>query len=175
MADLIDRQAAIDAIKRAVTKEAAIWSVESLPSAQPKLDEKDHPEQGDLAEFGVKTGETCADAISRQAAIDALDVGAELLRRVLDEVDVVGAEREKYKWGLGLIESCISDMKELPSAQTERTQGRWIPQDNNKVNGMTSTTAYYYPKCSVCGHCANYTNFCPDCGADMRGKQNETD
>lgn len=91
MGDLISRQAAIDAIKRAVTKEAAIWSVESLPSAQ-----------------------------------------------------------------------------------TERTQGRWIPQDNNKVNGMTSTTAYYYPKCSACGHCANYTNFCPDCGADMRGKQNMT-
>lgn len=59
------------------------------------------------------------DSISRRAAIDALDVGAELLRRVLDDADIVGTEREKYKWGLGLIESCISDMKELPSAQTE--------------------------------------------------------
>lgn len=59
------------------------------------------------------------DLIYREAAIDALDVGAELLRRVLDETDIVGAEREKYKWGLGLIESCISDMKELPSAQPE--------------------------------------------------------
>lgn len=57
------------------------------------------------------------DPIERQSAIDTLDVGAELLRRVLDDADVVGAERAKYEWGLGLIESYISDMKELPSAQ----------------------------------------------------------
>ena len=37
MDDLISRQAAIDAINRAVTKEAARWSVEALPSAQPKI------------------------------------------------------------------------------------------------------------------------------------------
>lgn len=57
------------------------------------------------------------DLISRQAAIDTLAIGEELIRRVLDEVDVVGNEREKYEWGLGLIESYISDMKDLPSAQ----------------------------------------------------------
>ena len=61
------------------------------------------------------------DLISRQAAIDALDVGAEVLRRVLDEADVVGAERAKYEWGLGLIESYIADVNDLPSAQPERT------------------------------------------------------
>lgn len=59
------------------------------------------------------------DLISRQAAIDALNIGTEVLRRVLDETDIVGAEREKYEWGLGLIESYISDIKELPSAQKE--------------------------------------------------------
>ena len=61
----------------------------------------------------------CGDSISRQEAINALDVGAELLRRVLDGTDVVGAERAKYEWGLGLIESCIADVKELSSAQPE--------------------------------------------------------
>ena len=59
------------------------------------------------------------DIIYRQDAIDALDVGAELLRRVLDETDIVGAERAKFEWGLGLIESCIYDMEELPSAEPE--------------------------------------------------------
>lgn len=59
------------------------------------------------------------DLISRADAIDVLDVGAELLRCVLDDMDIVGAERAKYEWGLGLIESYISDMNELPSAQTE--------------------------------------------------------
>ena len=68
--------------------------------------------------------EPCEDAVSRQAAIDTLNVGTELLRRVLDDADVIGAERAKYEWGLGLIESYISDIKELPSAQPEPP---WIP------------------------------------------------
>ena len=36
MDDLISRQAAIDAVNRAVTKEAARWSMQELPSAQKK-------------------------------------------------------------------------------------------------------------------------------------------
>lgn len=60
-----------------------------------------------------------SDLISRQSAIEALNGGAELLRRVLDDTDFVGAERAKFGWGLELIESCISDVKELPSAQLE--------------------------------------------------------
>ena len=59
------------------------------------------------------------DPIERQDAIDTLNVSAELLRRVLDNADVVGADREKYLWGLGLIESSINDIEELPSAQPE--------------------------------------------------------
>ena len=59
------------------------------------------------------------DLISRQRAIDELNVGADFLRRVVDNTDVVGPEREKFEWGLGLIESCISDMKDLPPAQPE--------------------------------------------------------
>ena len=60
------------------------------------------------------------DCISRQAAIDVLGVGKKVLSRVLvDTDDVVGCEREKYSWGLGLIESYIKDIEELPSAQPE--------------------------------------------------------
>ena len=65
------------------------------------------------------------DLISRQAALDELNVGAEFLRRVLDDMDVVGAEREKYSWGLGLTESYIADMKDLPSAQPEPEEFEW--------------------------------------------------
>ena len=61
-----------------------------------------------------------SDLISRQAAIDVLGVGKKVLSRVLDDTDdVVGCEREKYLWGLGLIEAYINDMKELPSAQSD--------------------------------------------------------
>ena len=39
------------------------------------------------------------------------------MRRVLDDTDVVGNEREKFVWGLELVELFIDDMKELPSAE----------------------------------------------------------
>lgn len=102
------------------------------------------------------------DVISRQAAIDVLNVGTELLRRVLDDTDVVGAERAKFEWGLGLIESYIYDMEELPSAHPERKKGKWIE---------------YIPEHGKCPFCGNQVdllsgranNFCSECGADMRG------
>ena len=59
----------------------------------------------------IQKGERMSDLISRQAAIDALDIGCELLRRALDDTDVVGVERAKYEWGLGLIESYRGDEK----------------------------------------------------------------
>lgn len=71
---------------------------------------------------------------------------------------------------LSIVDSAL--LKKYASAQPERKSGQWIPQDHNKVNGMTSTAVYYYPKCSACGYCAYPTNFCPNCGADMRGRQN---
>ena len=53
----------------------------------------------------------------------------------------------------------------------ERKRGKWIPQNLNKSIGMISTAVYYYPKCSVCGANANFTNFCPNCGAEMEGAE----
>ena len=67
------------------------------------------------------------DLISRQAAIDTLAIGKEFLLRVLDDMDTVGQDREKYSWGLGLIESSIDDIEELPSAQ---------PTQNNTSNAL---------------------------------------
>lgn len=54
----------------------------------------------------------------------------------------------------------------------ERKGGRWI-----KVNGKTAIN------CSACYHCSwslsfedtvKRFNFCPNCGADMRGEEDET-
>lgn len=60
------------------------------------------------------------DLISRQAAIEVLTTVEEMIRRVLDDMGIVGNERDKYALGLGLIKSCIYDMRNLPSAQPER-------------------------------------------------------
>ena len=115
------------------------------------------------------------DSISRQAAIDTLNDGAELLNRVLDDTDVVGAERAKYEWGLGLIESYIADMKELPSAEPEQKTGKWV----NDGKG--------FYKCTLCGEAWSHwwavmvppermykeLRFCPNCGVKMEKGENE--
>lgn len=108
------------------------------------------------------------DMISRQAAIDVLDVVAEFLRHVLDVVELVGAEREKCEWGLGLIEAQILDIKELPPAQPERAEGEWVP--HKSIFGCLGEKVY---TCNQCGYNIGFhtENFCPKCGADMRGEQ----
>ena len=61
----------------------------------------------------------------------------------------------------------IEMIQDAPTIEPQRKKGEWIPQNLNKSDGMISTAVYYYPKCSVCGASANYTNFCPNCGARM--------
>ena len=81
------------------------------------------------------------DLISRQAAIDELDKGA---------------------WGREWDKTLAKTMIEsLPSAQPERIRGRWIEKPH--VHGV----AY----CSLCDYelHTNDTNFCPNCGAQMIG------
>ena len=41
------------------------------------------------------------------------------MRRVLDDTDVVGKEREKFEWELELIELFINDINDLSSAEPE--------------------------------------------------------
>jgi hypothetical protein len=104
-----------------------------------------------------------SDLINREEAIDTLNIRAELLRRVLDDTDIVGAERAKYEWGLGLIESYISDMEELPSAEPVR-HGTWE---------MKPDPLGFFDEIPVCSECGctttmrEKTKYCPHCGARM--------
>jgi hypothetical protein len=116
------------------------------------------------------------DLISRQNAIDVLRIEEELLRRVLDDMDVVGQDREKYSWGLGLIESYISDIEELPSAEPVR-HGKWEPCcEWHGTNGEVETRAYACSECAVIIPTDSYDvrflrgcflRYCPHCGARM--------
>lgn len=65
----------------------------------------------------------------------------------------------------------VKIIEKLPSAQPERKRGRWIEKENSP----------FY--CSVCGtyqYSASWEiknkeyNFCPRCGADMRGESDES-
>lgn len=66
-----------------------------------------------------------SDLISRAEAVDALSLGKEILSRALDDIDVVSTDREKYSWGLELIESIIKDIEDLPSTQPEPHYDEW--------------------------------------------------
>ena len=87
------------------------------------------------------------DTIYRQEAIDAIDV---------------------KNVNKGIISALQSIIEELPPAQPERMRGKWI---NRSLNTLYPEWERY--TCSVCGKHSNSYDFCPNCGADMRGEQNE--
>ena len=84
-----------------------------------------------------------SDLISRQDAIDAMIM-------------------------LG-IKRAIPILETLPSAETERKKGKWKPFD------LTWSRSVY--SCTACGKAVDIPtemskpiyNYCPNCGADMRG------
>ena len=57
---------------------------------------------------------------------------------------------------------------QILAVQPERKKGKWI----DKSGGIEGAWNY----CSVCGEQAiDLYDFCPNCGADMRGEQHEND
>ena len=93
------------------------------------------------------------DLISRQAAIDIIEAGR--LTKLIDA------------------ETAVNGLKELPSAETEPNTGHWVSQ---RGGGYRCSECGRYALDEVDGyfiHVAFKSNFCPYCGADMRGEQDE--
>ena len=67
-----------------------------------------------------------------------------------------------------LIDNAIS---ELPSAQLERKKGEWIPVTNGRGGFECNRCHCYAP--SYQDGVEWLSAFCPNCGADMRGEQDE--
>ena len=96
---------------------------------------------------------------------DALKIASWLV------ADELCGERTEY-CGKSCIECCYAVQERLrqmanKQTETERPHGEWIPQDEFEA----------YHKCSNCGILIDndfpvWRNFCPNCGADMRGKKN---
>ena len=89
-----------------------------------------------------------SDLISRQAVLDALDLLDKDWRNVM-----------AYK------------VEKIPSA--EQKKGKWINEPYEK--------GLYVHRCSNCLKASGigggdlWFNFCPNCGADMRGEEDEVD
>lgn len=113
----------------------------------------------------LREQEPCDDCVSRQAAKN---------KKVYSE------ERHEYVIP-------VAEIDWMPSAQPERKKGRWIPVDSYSAFGGDEATwiahgnpvAFYY--CSECKEEAYagedgeplLTDYCPNCGAYMRGEQDE--
>ena len=124
----------------------------------------------DREQLATNLQQTCSatDIISRQMAIDALFELYEY-QRDIDPTEAADLVRQ----GIYLAEKKI---EQLPSAQPELKRGQW------EMLQMPISPPVY--KCSVCGshalqsvtgclmnrhYEANLTNYCPNCGAWMKG------
>lgn len=105
--------------------------------------------------------QTDGDCISRQAAIDEL-------RKYCKEYRIY----ELYESGPAILRmyliragDAMDTIENLPSAQPERKPGHWIQVGcNQECSECGATYADLYPD-------YDETNYCPNCGADMRGDQ----
>ena len=78
------------------------------------------------------------------------------------------AAHSNYEWDMeqGYI-NAIECLEELPSAQPQRMRGKW--EKGVGENGVTTSLF-----CSECNYENTHWyawNYCPNCGADMRGEQ----
>ena len=171
MGDLIDRDDAIMAVKAGALSAATLYgrtdegstalyetvrAIKAIPSAQPELIEQGAYvrgfEQGKTqgmidAKLQLTCNQLATDCISRQAAIDAIEITP------FDDYGDYMRARE-------LIE-------QLPSKQQQRIKGRWT----KAYDGYDG-----HVKCVQCFKTydwdtqAQYYNFCPNCGSDNRGE-----
>ena len=97
----------------------------------------------------------------------------ELIRRS----DAIKAlKREKSDWNNDYnvpIDHCIERLNKVKSA--DRPQGKWIGEADGYYNGELIYDTWY---CSNCDYVVDDEepptwNFCPNCGARMKGKDNE--
>lgn len=115
--------------------------------------------------------EQCEDAISRQAALEAM--------MELPHEHRTAEQRARTN---GIV-TCRGIVDALPSIQPQQKVGRWIPYkiENEKKVVLNDDLSKeetlqqqdweerYEPCyiCSCCGKADFYSNYCPDCGAKM--------
>ena len=99
------------------------------------------------------------DSINRQAALEALDeINAEI-------EDGYGFDYAKWR----------VHFRVLPSAQPMRKKGKWVyAEDEYGIDGYHCNQCGFFVPWDYIHKFINYIedyNFCPNCGADMRGEQ----
>ena len=137
------------------------------------FDEDEEPYYLALSE-AIKILSQCAtdgDTVSRQAAIDAIDCVDWYHQNKNGEMVHGANSKEHQAWYKS--QDIYTAIEQLPSVQPERKKGHWIrhPEQKNIYGGKCV-------ECSECGekYVVQYIEdekFCRNCGADMRGEQDE--
>ena len=77
---------------------------------------------------------------------------------------------------------CVDEIKKLPSTDTqEKVYGKWLEKEVIHNHANAKISEFQSARCSVCNkyHTTPYMyyfdnyNYCPNCGADMRGEGDE--
>lgn len=91
--------------------------------------------------------------------MDELIRKQDVIDAIYEQLEQIGYENDPS------VLSIMQAIRDLPSAEPGRKTGKWL-----KYDGVFD----YDVKCSEC-ECPNYyeTDFCPDCGAYMRGNEND--
>ena len=156
MDELISRKAVLE-LPRNITRnmrgkvvEESI-DVELIEALEAYVPDKNVGKTETSCESNTEITRCSDDTISRQAVID-------LLKQMRKDGDMVPWEGKNV----------FDRIRKLPPAQPKRKKGQWI----DKSNGIEGAWNY----CSVCGEQAiDLYDFCPNCGADMRGNEDGAD
>lgn len=192
MSDLISRQATIDAHCELCEDKGFCGDIcpdvevfRLIPSAQPEITDEQAIEHlqstgwmqnhdREMYESGLReqladdSGSydslvSCEDAISRQAAIDFIDVG-----HLVSPTELRWSDKD-----------VVDFLKSRPSAQPETKQGEWIPHSEMCTFPGSELTSSGGVMCSSCGFKTHNRmhkligcpyNYCPICGTAMRKK-----
>ena len=93
-------------------------------------------------------------------------------KKALDEISKIDTSIIPSGWVKGYVDETIKEIQRIirtiPSAEPERKKGEWI-YDTERVAGDGWTYSQYH--CSECGfqELGGLANFCPNCGAYMKG------
>lgn len=106
-----------------------------------------------------------SDLISRKAAINAISC------------NIIITGRQNAELVAKTIGSFADRIKALPSAQPERKKGNWVyGEDEYGIDGYHCDKCGFFVPWDYTHKFISYIedyNFCPSCGADMRGSNNE--
>lgn len=104
------------------------------------------------------------DCVSRQVVIKALN--CEISGKIESDIDLSKYKREFQEFANMILNAQAKTIQSLPPVTPTRKQGKW-----DKGYGFPDGA---YWKCSCCNELIKVRypmNYCPNCGADMRGRE----